>query len=1134
MMGGVAGVGAPDAVQDLPMGEHLSGVGHEQAQQGVLDGGQVDDGSAASDDPRGEVDLDGATGEQGLGRSGEAASGGGTDAGQEFGAAEGLGDVVISTGVEGGDLVVLAVVDGEDHDGDGAPFADASEDGEAVEVREAEVEEDEVGPVLGGGEEPIAAVGGFEDTVGVTFEGDAQEAPDLRFVVDDEEREGTLAFGGGGRCGCGWHGKGGGSGRGWSRLVLREADDELGATGGPVGGGYGATVRLDEAADQGEAESTATGRRSGNAVESVKDPVEVIGWDPGTGIGDDEDEFVGFALGADLDGRARWCVCGGVREQVAEGVLDEGVIKARKYGPGRKIEGDRMLGEFASTLLEAPLHEVTDVVPVEAWAHLAGFESGGIQEVSNDAVQPGVGLLDFLEEGLALFGGIRRGVGEGGGGAGGGGERGAEFVRDGTQEGAAEAVGFGGEPRTFRCGPQVLAIQDEGGLPGEGFEQLTLRGGQRGLGDRDDKDADGPSLGDERQVEGAGAGKVVGGSARGSLLAEAPVGNAGFGFIQGEGAIRMGDQTVAGGEADGGGNAAGAVDAGDDLPDDLVAGAAFGERSGEVMEGGGALFAAAFGFALDADACDDLTEQKGDEELRAEQEDVLALLEMEGEARGEQEEIPRGGAKGSGEEDGSAADDEGRGHHGHEEAVAGDARTGPREQGKVEESGGGDDSGGNAVLGPGRARHRGSAGARAGFAGFDGANDVQVDVAALLDKTPEDASSGEPAERGRAPGFADDDLGDVVFAGDAEESAGEVVVGGRDREGAQGPCGLEVPGEAFLIGGRDRDGTFDMDREPRAPELVGASAGPAKEGFGMRAGAHRNEEAIAGLPGFMAGLRATESCRIVTDMIGDEAQGEFPKGGEVGLAEVPLGGGGGAFAGIDAAGPEAAEELGGGEVDEFKDGVVEDTVGDGFADLGAGDLADGVGPAFKVLDVDGGEDVDAGVEDLTDVLPAFGMAGAGGVGVGELVDEDEGGPAGEDAVEVHLAECDAAVVVLASGNGFETGGEGVGFGAAVGFNVADDDGAAGSGFAMGGLEHGVGLADARAHAEEDLEAAAALPRLRGMDGGQEGLRVAMGAGFQDSGFKISDPSLQFPDASLVRRRGRRHSVLVNGHWRLSP
>ena len=106
-------------------------------------GGEMHDASLASHAPGSEVDLDGTVSEEGLGGGGQAASGGGTDAGQQFGAAEGLGDVVIGAGVEYGDLVVLAVVDGEDHDGDGTPFADAPEDGKAVEVREAEVEEGE-------------------------------------------------------------------------------------------------------------------------------------------------------------------------------------------------------------------------------------------------------------------------------------------------------------------------------------------------------------------------------------------------------------------------------------------------------------------------------------------------------------------------------------------------------------------------------------------------------------------------------------------------------------------------------------------------------------------------------------------------------------------------------------------------------------------------------------------------------------------------------------------------------------------------------------------------------------------------------------------------------------------------------
>ena len=51
-----------------------------------------------------------------------------------------------------------------------------------------------------------------------------------------------------------------------------------------------------------------------------------------------------------------------------------------------------------------------------------------------------------------------------------------------------------------------------------------------------------------------------------------------------------------------------------------------------------------------------------------------------------------------------------------------------------------------------------------------------------------------------------------------------------------------------------------------------------------------------------------------------------------------------------------------------------------------------------------------GAEQLLDVLVALGVAAAGGVGVGQLVDQADGRPAREDGVEVHLAEGHAAVL----------------------------------------------------------------------------------------------------------------------------
>ena len=85
-------------------------------------------------------------------------------------------------------------------------------------------------------------------------------------------------------------------------------------------------------------------------------------------------------------------------------------------------------------------------------------------------------------------------------------------------------------------------------------------------------------------------------------------------------------------------------------------------------------------------------------------------------------------------------------------------------------------------------------------------------------------------------------------------------------------------------------------------------------------------------------------------------------------------------------------------------GGADHRVGDGLALDDAGDPLDDVVDRLEVLDVDGGDDVDAGVEQLLDVLPALLVPGARDVGVGQLVDQRDLGLPGEDGVDVHLLE----------------------------------------------------------------------------------------------------------------------------------
>lgn len=123
------------------------------------------------------------------------------------------------------------------------------------------------------------------------------------------------------------------------------------------------------------------------------------------------------------------------------------------------------------------------------------------------------------------------------------------------------------------------------------------------------------------------------------------------------------------------------------------------------------------------------------------------------------------------------------------------------------------------------------------------------------------------------------------------------------------------------------------------------------------------------------------------------------------------------------------------------------------------------------------------------------MAAAGCVGVGELVDEDEGGAAGEDGVEVHLLEDAAAVVDAAAGDDLEAADERLGLGAAVGLDDADRDVDAVLLPGAGRGQHGVGLADPGGGAEEDLQPAARLAQ-RLLEQGVRGrtLVVSLGHG----------------------------------------
>ena len=121
-----------------------------------------------------------------------------------------------------------------------------------------------------------------------------------------------------------------------------------------------------------------------------------------------------------------------------------------------------------------------------------------------------------------------------------------------------------------------------------------------------------------------------------------------------------------------------------------------------------------------------------------------------------------------------------------------------------------------------------------------------------------------------------------------------------------------------------------------------------------------------------------------------------------------------------------------------------------------------------MLNVDGGPDVDAGIENFTHILPAFAMAQAGGVGMGEFVHQEELWAAGEGGVEIEFFEDLAAIGDFLAGQHLDAADRFYGAGTAVRFDDAGDDVEAGCAFVVGGGEHFPGFADAGGGAEENL------------------------------------------------------------------
>ncbi len=253
---------------------------------------------------------------------------------------------------------------------------------------------------------------------------------------------------------------------------------------------------------------------------------------------------------------------------------------------------------------------------------------------------------------------------------------------------------------------------------------------------------------------------------------------------------------------------------------------------------------------------------------------------------------------------------------------------------------------------------------------------------------------------------------------------------------------------------------------------VGEPLGVTHEAGRARILADADDNALAGRPRALDGVRLHLAEQLLVDPLGGAAQSELAQRGEVGRREEMLERALGLLGDVDFAFLEPLDQVVGRQIDQFdRIGAIEHGVRHGLAHPHMGDLRDDVVEALDVLDVDGGIDVDAVAHQLFDVEIALRMAAAFGVGVGELVDQNDLRVPRNDRVEVHLLERLALVFDAAPGNDFEALQQRLGLLAAVGLDHADDDVVAVLQPRVGLLQHFVGLADAGRGADENPQLA---------------------------------------------------------------
>src|SRR5438309_5315885 len=232
-------------------------------------------------------------------------------------------------------MVIFAVAGEGDKEGvtETELATDPLRDLEAIHLRHADVEQDDLRVVQTGAVKGLRAIVRSRDVVAVVAKQLAQGLGRVDVVVHHEDP--TARPGG-------YDGRGGSAVLGRRRDVYRDTDQELSAVSGAIAQRLDRTpVQLDEPANQRQADPKAAARASAGLRtlhEELERVLPQILCQAGAVVLHADDEVVAVHMGAYQDPAANVGVLGGVVQQIGEDLREPGGIGEEHHGLGRQIE----------------------------------------------------------------------------------------------------------------------------------------------------------------------------------------------------------------------------------------------------------------------------------------------------------------------------------------------------------------------------------------------------------------------------------------------------------------------------------------------------------------------------------------------------------------------------------------------------------------------------------------------------------------------------------------------------------------------------------------------------------------------------------------------------------------------------